>query len=302
MRRLVCAILLASALGASGWAQGTSPAGALGMELVFTPLQTPYLTTAVTLTLACGPAEIQSRTVFPVLPSLGPLAEHLTLKVNLGGVHFTTGLRFDPCFSRYWFEVRGGCCPLELGGLFLVENLAPACQIPNWTIGLVLDVALRLDFGLTLRSLTAFGVKDLYNLIDDNPYTDLTAVAGWFFEEQLVYLGFTIPCLMAESLVLFNTGGFAWWEFGAAYRFSDPWAELGFRARLSLFSLHWAKLSLGVRVPPVMVRLTTTFNLGGFLAQEVWVELSFSWVRLYSGTEFDFSGLIRQVVGFELRF
>ncbi len=288
------------ALGTAAWAQG--PAGFLGFELIFTPLAPTTLTTAVNVGLFCGPAQIQSRTLFPILPVFGPLSETLTLQVDFTSVLVRTGLRFDPCFSRYFLELRGGCCPLELGGLFLVENLAPACQTPNWTIGLVLDLALRLDCCFTLRSLTGFGVQGLYYLIDDNPYTDLIAVPGWFWEEELIYVGFVNPAFLLESLFLFTPWGFNWWEFGGAYRFADPWAELGLRWRVGLFTLQWVKLILGVRVDPVLVRLTTTFNLMGFVAQEVWVEIAFSWVRLYSGTEFDFSGLIRQVVGFEFRF
>jgi len=300
MRRSICALAIVLALGLPALSQGT--AGFLGMEVVFTAGSPPTLSTAVSVGLFCGPAKIESRTIFPVLPTFGPLAEILTLEVNFAPVLFRTGLRFDPCFSRYWFELRGGCCPLELGGLFLVENLAPVCQTPSWTIGLVLDLGLKLDCCFALRSLTGFGVTDLYNLIDNNPYTDVTAVPWWFFEEQLIFMGFGNPAFSLESLVLFTPGGFSWWEFGVAYRFADPWAELGFRARVGWFTLNWAKLILGVRVDPVLVRLTTTFDLWGFLAQEVWVELAFSWVRLYSGTEFNFSGLVRQVVGFEFRF
>ncbi|MFH1609378.1 MAG: hypothetical protein ABID40_01955 [Candidatus Bipolaricaulota bacterium] len=298
---LLGALVLVMALGSAAWAQGPTLSGSLGMELVFTPLPPATLgvTSAITLALTFGRAEVVSRTEISIA---GLVAEHLTMGVNLDGVGLRTGMRFDPCFSKYWFEVRGGCCPLELGGLFLVENLAPTCQTANFTIGIVLDLGLAWRPGFSMRSLTGFGVTNLYHLIDLDPATELTAVPGWWFEENLVYLGFTSACFLVESVILFDPFGLAWGEFGAAYRYPDPEAELGARIRLNgSFGLDWAKLSLGVRVPPVAVKLVTTFDLMGFVAQEVWVEVFFSWVRIYSKTQFDFSGLIRAIVGVELR-
>ncbi len=71
---------------------------------------------------------------------------------------------------------------------------------------------------------------------------------------------------------------------------------------LGTFALVWAKLFLGVKVPPVSVRLVTAFDLFGFLYQEVAVEVFFSWVRIYSHTRFDFGGLLQATVGVEVRF
>lgn len=291
------ALVLVVALGGQAWAQAPGFSGSLGMEVVF---DFPNVTSAITLGLSFGRAEVVSRTEL----SLGGLvAEHLTMGVNLDGIGLRSGMLFDPCFSKYWFEVRGGCCPLELGGLFLVENLDPPCQTPAYTIGIVLDLGIAWRPGFFARSLTGFGVTDLYHLIDLDPATDLTAVSGVGFEEELLHLGFTSACFRVDSLVLFDPSGFAWFEAGASYIYPDPEAELGLRIRLlGTFALDWAKLFLGVKVPPVAVRLVTTFDLGGFLSQEVWAEVSFSWVRIYSRTRFDFSGLIQVVVGVELRF
>jgi len=273
----------------------------VGIEVGFTSAP-PALTSSITLSLSFGRAEVISRTE---LSLAGLLAEHLTLGVMLDGVALRTGMRFDPCFSKYWFEVRGGCCPWEFGGLFLVENLAAPCDPPMYTVGIVLDMGVAWRPGFFARSLTGFGVTNLYYLIDLNPATELTAVPGVWFEEELLHLGFTSLCFLADGMVLFNPFGLDWFELGASYLYPDPAAELGIRARLQVqggFGLDWATLTLGVRVVPVAVRLVTAFNLSGFVFQEVWVEVSFSWVRIYSNTRFDFGGLIQAIVGVEVVF
>ncbi len=302
MRRcLLGAFVLGLAGMATASAQTPALSGSLGIEAVATfSGSPPAVTSALTLALGFGRAEVVSRTE---LSLTGLVASHLTMGVRLDGVGLRTGMRFNPCFSRYWFEVRGGCCPLELGGLFLVENLASACQTPSWTIGIVLDLGVAWRPGFFARSLTGFGVTDLYHLLDEDPATELTAVSGVWFEEELLHLGFTSPFFRADSLVLFDPYGLAWFELGASYTYPEPEAELGARIRLNGgFGLDWAKLFLGVKVPPVAVRLVTVFDLGGFLYQEVWAEVVFSWVRIYSRTTFDFGGLIQVVVGAELKF
>ncbi|QAA76305.1 MAG: hypothetical protein BIP78_0539 [Candidatus Bipolaricaulis sibiricus] len=298
--RLLGALLVALVWGTTSWSQPLAVSGSLGIEVTFTPIPPADITSAITLGLTFGRAEIVSRTE---LSLAGLLAQYLTVGVSLDGVALRSGLRFDPCFSRYWFEVRGGCCPLELGGLFLVENLALACQTPNYTVGIVLDLGVAWRPGFFARSVTGFGVTDVYGLIDLEPGTWLTAVPGVWFEETLLNLGFAGACFRTDGLVLFVPYGLAWFELGGSYLYPDPEAELGVRIRiLGTFALDWAKLFFGVRVPPVAVRLVTTFDLGGFLAQDVAVEVSFSWVRIYSRTRFDFGGLIQAIVGIELKF
>jgi len=297
-RRLVAVVALCAVGVATAWAQ-PAPAGWLGFSVTFT--SSPFqLTSQVNLGLTFGRAEVVSRTD---LSLTGLVAQYLAVGVAFDGIRLRTGMRFDPCFSQYWFEVRGGCCPLELGGLFLVENLAQACQTPNYTIGIVLDLGVAWRPGFFARSLTGFGVTNLYHLIDDDPVTWLTAVPGVWFEEELLHLGYVGACFRADTLVLFDPFGLAWFELGASYTYPDPEAELGARVRfLGTFALDWAKLFLGVKVPPVGVRLVTTFDLSGFVAQEVWVEVFFSWVRIYSHTRFDFGGLLQATVGVEVRF
>jgi hypothetical protein len=300
-KRLLGVLVLTLVWGATSWSQSPALSGSLGIEVAFTPIPptTLDITSAITLDLSFGRANVTSRTE---LSLAGLVAQHLTMGVKLDGVGLRTGMRFDPCFSQYWFEVRGGWCPLELGGLFLVENLAPACQTPSYTVGIVLDLGVAWRPGFFGRSLTGFGVTGLYALVDADPATGLVAVPGIWFEEQLIHLGFTSSWFLADSLVLFDPFGLSWFEMGAAYIYPSPEAELGVRVRLDGgFGLDWAKLALGVKVPPVAVKLVTTFDLLGFVAQEVGVEVSFSWVRIYSRTEFDFTGLIQAVVGVELR-
>ncbi|MCX7750653.1 MAG: hypothetical protein N2320_03775 [Candidatus Bipolaricaulota bacterium] len=299
MMRRVVGVLGLALLGGTLALSQSGPVGTLGVAVTFTSAP-PSLTSEVALGLSFGRAEVLSRTQ---LSLTGLVAQHLVVGIGLDGIGLKTGMRFNPCFSQYWFEVRGGCCPLELGGLFLVENLAPACQTPNYTIGIVLDLGVAWRPGFFARSLTGFGVTNLYGLIDPDPATWLVAVPGVWFEEELLHLGFTSTCFRADALVLFDPWGLAWFELGASYLYPNPEAELGARIRiLGTFALDWAKLFLGVRVPPVAVRLVTEFDLGGFVAQEVWVEVFFSWVRIYSRTRFDFGGFLQATVGVEVKF
>ncbi|HPD06695.1 MAG TPA: hypothetical protein PLC08_02300 [Candidatus Bipolaricaulis sp.] len=302
-KRLLGVLAVTLVWGATSWSQSPAFSGSLGIEVAVTPLSSSLdLASAVTLALAYDRAEVISRTE---LSLTGLEAAYLTVGVDLDGIGLQSGMRFDPCFSKYWFEVRGGCCPWELGGLFLVENLALPCDDPDYTVGLVLDLGVAWHPGFFARSLTGFGVTGLDSLLDDDPATDLAAVSGVWFEEELLHLGFTGACFRADSRVLFNPYGLAWSELGASYIYPDPEAELGARLRLNFtgsFGLDWAKLFLGVRVPPVAIRLVTAFDLGGFVSQEVWVEVAFSWVRIYSRTQFDFGGLIQSTVGIELGF
>lgn len=300
MMRQIVGVLGLALLGGT---LGLSQTGTLGFAVTFTSSPPPSLASEVTLGLSFGRAEFGSRTELSLLPGVGLVAHHLAVGVNLDGIVLRTGMRFNPCFSRYWFEVRGGCCPLELGGLFLVENLAPTCQTPNYTIGIVLDVGVAWRPGFFARSLTGFGVTNLYGLIDPDPATWPVAVPGVWFEEALLHLGYVGCCFRADTVVLFDPFGLALFEAGGAYLYPDPEAELGARFRiLGTFALDWARLFLGVRVPPVGVRLMTEFDLAGFVAQEVEVEVFFSWVRIYSRTRFDFGGFLQATVGIEVKF
>jgi|Deesub1362B_J571_1020462.scaffolds.fasta_scaffold04975_3 hypothetical protein len=303
MRKSFVVAILLLGLGLGALAQEQCQfSGTLGLEVSFVPVPPANLDVFTTVDLGlsfCG-VGVESRTV---LSLTGLEAEHLQFFLELDGLAFRTGLRFDPCFSKYWFEVRFGCCPFELGGLFLVENLADTCQTPDYTVGIVLDMGLWFDGGFFVRSLTGFGVIGLYYLIDEDPATELIAVPGWWFEEELLQVGFSTECLDIQTIVLFDTLGFAWAQFSASYYWSEPWIELGSRVRLnSAFGFDWAELILGIRVDPLTLRSVTSFDFSGFLGQEIYVAVEFSGIRLYSRTVFDFTGLLLQLVGFEIQF
>ena len=276
--------------------------GVLGMEFAFipTPPATLEVETTITLGLSFAGASVESRTV---LSLDGLEAKHFKMGVELDGATLTTGMRFDPCFSKYWFEVRGGCCPFDLGTLFLVENLAPPCQTPSYTVGIVLDLGLAFDSGFFVQSLTGFGVEGLYHLIDDDPATDLTAVAGWWFEEGLLHLGFATDCLRTESIFVFDELGFSWAQFYASYTWQEPIIEIGARVWLSsMFAFDRSDFILGFSIDPVSLRSITSFDWMGFSSQEIDISIEFSGIRLYSRTLFDFTGLISVTIGFELSF
>lgn len=304
MKRILplAVVLVGMSLAAPAQEAGCTFSGTLGMEFSFIPVPpaTLDINTAITLGLTMGGASVESRTV---LSLHGLEEEHFKMGVDLGGITLTTGMRFDPCFSKYWFEVRGGCCPFDLGALFLVENLAAACQTPDYTVGLVLDLGLSFDSGFFVRSTTGFGVEDLYHLIDDDPATDLTAVPGWWFEEELLHIGFATQCLRTESMFLFDELGFAWARFYASYTWQEPVIELGARVWLnSAFAFSQADLILGITIDPVSLKSITSFDWSGFLSQEIDISISFSGIELYSRTTFDFTGLVSEVIGFTLSF
>jgi len=303
MNRALALLFLACGIGVMGLAQeGCELSGALGVELTFTPVPPASLSvdTAITSSLSFAGASVESRTVI----SLDGLeSEHMRFAIDLDGVTLATGMRFDPCFSRYWFEVRGGCCPFDLGALLLVENLAAACQTPNFTVGIVLDLGLAFDPGFFVRSITGFGVEDLYHLIDEYPQTDVTAVSGWWFREELINVGFASQCLRTESLFSFDELGFAWAQLHASYMWAEPAAQLGARLWIdSTFAFSQADLILRVTIDPVELRSVTSLDSLGFLSQEIDISISFSGVKLYSRTSFDFTGLLSEVIGFELSF
>ncbi|MGC9530372.1 MAG: hypothetical protein ACP5G2_07215 [Candidatus Bipolaricaulaceae bacterium] len=304
MKRLGVALACALLVGAGGAAQeqGCAVSGSLGVEFTFLPVPpaTLEVDTAVTLALSFAGAEVVSRSE---LSATGLEAQHLSFGVELDGVSLETGMRFDPCFSLYRFQARGGCCPFDLGAIFLVENLAAACQTPDYTVGIVLDLGLVFDEGFFMRSITGFGVEELYALVDDDPDTQLVAVPGWWFEEELMQLGFCTQCFRSQSIFLFDELGFSWARFEVAYLWPDPAIELGAGVWIdSSFAFAQADLTLGFTVDPIQLRSVTTFSFAGFLAQEIHVGVAFSGVRLYSETRFDFSGMLEEVVGFELSF
>lgn len=281
-------------------AQEVSVSGAVGMDFLFTPASSFSMESSLTLTLDMGKGGVKSHTI---LSLTGLEAEHLWLWLNFQGVTLKSGLTFDPCFSRWTLSVSGGCCTFFLGGTFLLGNLAPVCQTPDYTVGLILELGVGGEPGFLARSLTGFGVRNLYHLIDADPWTEVTLVPGWYFEEELLHFAWSGECWRLHTTWMFNYAGLGFGELGISYRFPQPLVELGATLHLgSSLSLDWVKLHLGVTVDPVSVYSATAFNFTGLLWEEIGIKVQFSQVLIYSATRFDLSGLMWIKIGFELRF
>ncbi len=276
--------------------------GSLGLEFTFTPVPPAALdiSTDITLSLTFGGAYLMSRTH---LTWDGLEASWLTVGLHFEDLEFRSSMRFDPCFSMYRLEARGLCCPFSLGGLLILENLAPLCEPPDYTLGVALDLELSFSSGFWVRSLTGFGVWDLYYLVDDDVRTDIQAAPGWWFEEQLIGLGLYGTCFFTDTWVLFTDLGLSWWRVATSYRWTQPQVEVGARLWfLGLFAFTQADLVVAGHIEPVALESVTTFDLGGFLMQKLSIEVAFSGITIYARTHFDFSGLLQQVAGLELRF
>ncbi len=297
-RRLWILPVLALALPAV--AQELSFSGSVGMDFFFTPDTPLSVDAAFTLTMDAGQGGMKSTTI---LSLTGLEAEHLWMWLDFQGIILKSGLTFDPCFSRWTLAISGGCCPFFLGGWFFLGNLAPACQPPNYTIGLILDFGAGGEPGFLARSLVGFGVTNLYFLIDNDPWTDVALVPGWYFEEALLHFAWSGDCWRLYTTWSFTYAGLGFGEFGVSYRFLQPVVEVGASLHVdNSLSLAWAKLHLGVTIDPVSVYSTTAFTFSGFLWQELGIRIRFSQVLLYSATRFDLSGLLWIRVGFELKF
>ena len=187
---------------------------------------------ALALTMDVGKGGVASRTIFSLS---GLEAEHLWLWLNFQDVDVTikTGLTFDPCFSRWTLAVSGGCYPFFLGGWFFLGNLAQPCQTPNYTIGFILDFGAGCEPGFLARSLTGFGVKDLEYLIDNDPWTEVTLVPGWYFEEELLHFAWSEVCWRLYTTWMFTYAGLGFGELGGSWRFFQPMVELGACLRIN---------------------------------------------------------------------
>lgn len=308
MRKKLGILLALGTLVLPAWAQTLTFSGSIGMDFTFSFGTPPAMQSALTLAMDAGRGGVQSRTVFSLS---GLEAEYLWLWLKFPevGVTLKTGLTFDPCFSRWTLNVSGGCCPFFLGGWFFLGNLAQACQTPNYTVGLVLDFGVGGEPGFLARTLIGFGVRDIENLIDDNPWTDVKLVSGWYFEEFLLHVAWSSACwrlYTTWSLTSYTSPtALKFGEMGLSYRFLDPLVELGAALRLnSSFSLEWAKLWLGVTIAPVSVYSATGFDFTNVLWQEIGLRIQFAQVLIYSVTRINFvsSPPLAVLVGFELRF
>jgi len=293
---LTAALLLCAG---PGFADDCGFAGTVGWDVYVRPVvpSTLAITSDITLSLSFGGAHVFSRTS---LSWLALEAAYLGLGLSFEGLLLTSGMRFDPCLSMYRLEIESTCCPFVIGGLIQLESTAAPCDPPMYSLGLVLDLELWFAGCFWTRSLTGFGVWDVYTLIDDRPETDITLAAGLWLEEQLVGLGYQGACFSGDALALFTPPDLwpTWARFGAAYRWPDPVIELGARLwTLGLSAFESAELRFHIEVLPVIVSSVTTFDLGGFVLQEVYLGVALSGLEVYARAVFDTIGLIVLVVG-----
>jgi len=300
---LTAALLLCAGPGFAG---DCGIMGSIGWDVFVRPVvpSTLAITSDITLSLSFGNAHVFSRTS---LSWLALEAAYLGLGLSFEGLSLSSGMRFDPCFSMYRLVMRSICCPFSVGVLVQLENTATPCDPPMYSLGLVLDLELWFAGCFWTRSLTGFGVWDVYALIDDRPETDITLAPGLglWLEEQLLGLGYRGACFSADTLVLFTPPDAwpTWARFGAAYRWPDPVIELGARLwTLGLFAFDSAELRFHVEVLPVIFSSVTTFDLGGFVLQEVYLGVAFSGLEVYTRAVFDAIGLIVLVVGAQVNF
>lgn len=282
-------------------AQELSFSGSIGMDFLFEFSTPASVSTALSLSMDVGKGGVQSQTI---LSLSGLEAQKLWLWLNFQGVTLQSGLLFNPCFSRWTLGVSGGCCPFFLGGWFYLGNLAGPCQTPSYTVGFVLDFGIGGEPGFLARSLTGFGVSNLYALIDADPWTDVELQPGWGFQEQLLHFAWSTDCLRLYTTWMFTSIGLGFGELGVSYRFPAPVVDLGGALHFNgSLALSWAKLHLGVTVDPVTIESATMFDFFGFLSQEIGIKIRFAQVFLYSATRFNnLLGLEWIKLGFELRF
>ncbi len=278
--------------------------GSLGWDVHVRPIPpaTLDITSDITLSLSLGPAYVLSTTRLSWLALEGA---YLELGYGFETFALSTGMRFDPCFSMYRLSVRSVCCPFSVGGLLQLENTAPLCDPPVYSMGFVLDMELWIGGCFWARSLTGFGAWDLYALIDDRHDTDIALAPGLWLEEQLLGLGYRGACFSADVVMLFTPLDLwpTWTRYGAAYRWPDPLIEVGARLwTLGLFTFDAADLILRVDVSPVSLESITTFDLGGFVLQELYLGVAFSGIEVYTRSTFDAVGLIVLTVGVVLHF
>jgi hypothetical protein len=309
--RGVLVLLLASFVGIGALGEGGSLAGGLGLEADFFYDGVAWdIGSAVTLSLSFGEIGVQSRTDFSLT---GFESEKLDFTFSLEHIfHIRNSLVFDPCFSLYELEIGGSifediCCPggFDWRMIFAYGNLEEPCQTPDYTIGFVFDTGLTwyLDeccMYFELRNFLSFGMGGLYSLVDDYPWTWVYPVPGVFFEEDLVKVAFVTPVFSAESLVFFDVSGFQWVQFGGLFTFE--FFTLGGRAFfVAPFSFSTGDFILGLDIDGFSFRSYSTFDLLGFLAEEVRFEVEGDSLKGFLWIYFDIFGVIDVTTGLEVR-
>jgi hypothetical protein len=236
------AILLGIVVGGVAAGEGAGIAGNVWFQVAYVPVPPASYDIASDLGLAfsVGGFTFASTTGFDVY---GFQSQDLRLALDLGVVTISEELLFEPYFS--WNEIRVG---VSMTGVFIGVDLIladlAALPPPTLSMGGVLELSGQIGFGVTLTSLTGFGVEDLVHRLEgveaphrdrmltpfrrlrdmcqDAGRWDVTVVPGFFFEEQLVRLEAGSVGLIASNTTWLDDTGLdrMLWEVG--YRFEDP--------------------------------------------------------------------------------
>jgi len=264
----------------------------------------------VTLSLTFANVGVRSRTEFSFA---GFEAEKLDFLFTLEDVFLIrNGLAFDPCFSRYELELSGsmfqnGCCAggFDWRTIFVYANLASPCQTPDYTIGFVFGTGLTwyLDECCTyfeIRNYLSFGVGGLYYLVDDDYLTWIYPVPGVFFEEDLLTVSLKAPAFLGETMVFFDVGGFQWARFTGRITLAEAF-DLGGRVTfVSPFTFSTGDFIFGINLDGFSARSITTFDLVGFLSEELRFELESNGFKGFLWLYFDVFGVIDITTGLEV--
>lgn len=311
MKRGVLVLFIGFLLGAVALGEGGTLSGSFGADADFLYDGVSWgLSGGTTLSLSFAGVGVRSRTEFSLA---GFEAERLDFLFTLEDVFFIrNGLVFAPCFSRYELELSGsmfqnGCCPggFDWRAIFAYGNLAEPCQTPDYTIGFVFGTGLTwyLDECCTyfeIRNLLSFGVGGLYYLVDDDHRTWIYLVPGVFFEEDLLTIAIKAPIFLGETLLFFDTGGFQWVRFKGLLTLADIFTVGGQVTFVSPFVFSTGDVIFGVQFAGFSARSITTFDLLGFLSEELRFELGSEGFKGFLWLYFDVFGVIDVTTGLEV--
>lgn len=296
MRGALILAIAISTLGCLGVAAETGPSGGIDLEATFTYDGFTWDTLgAVTLRMGFGGSAVVSRTEFSLS---GFQEERLTFDLGADAFLFQNVLVFDPCFSRYslgfWGDFSScdcGSCNLgfDWGSLLVYGNLAEPCQTPEYTLGFLIKASMSWQFDpccgrLRAENYLAFGLKDIYNLIDADPRTDITLTSGVSFEEDLLRFLYQASWISLEGFGVFDPTGFVWGRAGVEFLLAKAFLIGGRVWVVSPFTFSRADLVMGLEMEHLRVRSVTAFDAYGFYGEEfrlrVGVEAWSFWLKV----------------------
>ncbi len=308
---LVLAAVLAIGWGALGGEASLSGSLGLDADFLFDGVAWDF-TGGVTLSLGFAWAEVVSRTGFSFT---GFESERLSFIFDFDRAFTVRNtLVFDPCFSQYELELHGymfsggsgDCCPggFDWGLIFLYGNIADVCQTPEYTLGFILESGIqwRLDCCATfeMRNYMSFGATGIYSLVDGDPRTWVSLVAGTLFEEDLLMLSLTSPRFDGRTLIFFDSSGFQWVRFEAEMLLADVFVLGGRLTFVSPFVFSTGDLIMGLELGGFSMRSITTFDAFGFFSEELRFELAGENIKGFLWVYFDVLGVVDVFTGVEV--